>query len=304
MTTIRTLLLSATFLMTACATHGEAARWHKSAEPGLIRTDVENRYGQIAQVHVLPEYKEFATESMPLLKQVTTALADALLLSAPETRWADVLLTDRSGYVQQQRGDVPKWPLSAEVVAARNAVALREQMYSFVAHEQVHRAQRLLYGNGQQLPRWFSEGMAEWVSLHAMQELAPGVVEDQRKKHAEVLRGFDQPVSLGEWGGLRPKRGAIRRQVSAEEQRKMDADASYMPPGPYRFGPGDFEEDSVPHEVRYAAAMVLFDSMGKHCGERNLLDALSGMRLEKYSNGALAGYLERACDFDISPRLE
>jgi hypothetical protein len=129
-------------------------------------------------------------------------------------------------------------------------------------HEQVHAFQKRA---GARIPRWFEEGHAEWVSRKVKARLAPAAGQADARHYAEALAGSSTPVALGQWGGVSVKREAILRQASPADRRKMEADPSFIPPGPYKIGPGDMTGDESNMTARYEAAWQVFAELeGRH----------------------------------------
>jgi hypothetical protein len=156
----------------------------------------------------------------------------------------------------------------------------RKMMLMTIPHEQVHRDQARA---GSQLPRWFVEGHAEWVSRPIQRLIAPALAASERRTHGVSAATFTAPTKLKNWGGLKIKREAIRRQVSAEEQRRMDLDPTYYAPIEARslkFGPDDLVNDDGDLTLtgaRYQAAWRVFDHLERSRGKLDVRHWANGI---------------------------
>lgn len=128
---------------------------------------------------------------------------------------------------------------------------------------------------GCDLPRWFAEGHANWVSFHVAEKQNPEFFaqmeqELTNKTAAERTNGGPNfRVNLANWGGMMVKREAIHRQANAAEQAKMDADPLYTPVGPYQLQPGDITSDESNLAARYLLAWQLFGHLESQIGVAN-----------------------------------
>ncbi len=99
------------------------------------------------------------------------------------------------------------------------------------------------------LSRWFQEGHAEWVGLQVTRKVLPDMV-DTRRGELERQRAMLPEPNLAAWGGMRVTEKALQRQISPADRKRRATDPSYIPSGPFSFGPGDFAEGNANQEGR------------------------------------------------------
>jgi len=188
-------------------------------------------------------------------------VADAVGVDADDVQWAQVSFSRDRDYQPPRHQGVPRWNVPVDPSGALGSAG-RTSLYVTVPHEQVHTLQERFGA----LPRWFSEGMATWAGLKAAQALQPDVASDKRAALERELAAHTPPLKLTSWGALRVKPEAILRQVTEEQRAKMASDPSYVPPGPFSFGPGDVESDESNTGARYAASLAVFDAIESQAG--------------------------------------
>lgn len=170
-----------------------------------------------------------------------------------DARWASVVFTT-ADYLPPRDGADVRWTVRTGPNGDLTAQA-EETIASVLPHEQVHAFQARA---GAITEPWFHEGHATWVGLKVTARLRPEMAAAEAAGHGRALAAADLPVNLAGWGGLQVKPEAIRRQVSAEDRSRMDADPAYVPPGPFSFQPSDFVVDESGRPARYAAAWRIF----------------------------------------------
>ncbi|MET3663616.1 hypothetical protein [Caulobacter sp. 1776] len=130
-------------------------------------------------------------------------------------------------------------------------------------HEETHFSQHR--PGAPPLARWFEEGHAEWAGLHVTEQFRPELAK-ARRAHLADARASEGPVKLGKWGGMAIKPEALDRQLSPQDHARRAADPSFVPKGPFRFGPDDFYKDEVASEARYGAALAIFEGLEQRHG--------------------------------------
>jgi hypothetical protein len=180
-------------------------------------------------------------------------------------RWASVVFTTDKSYVAPADGSNKRWTILTQADGSLSENS-KDMVVVTMPHEQVHAYQSRL---GAITPRWFHEGHAEWIGRNVSAIIAPVQAAARVAEYAAALEASSTPVALVDWGGIRPKREAIMRQVSPEERRRMQQDPSYFPRdgGPYRFGPGDIVSDESNTVARYQAAWQVFDRLAGNSGQ-------------------------------------
>lgn len=184
-------------------------------------------------------------------------IGDATGQAWRDGQWFSVTFTADPAYIPPRDASDHRWTIQTRPDGTLGAAGQRMLVVT-MPHEQVHAFQKRA---GAQLPRWLEEGHAEWTSRKVVARLAPGEGRTDVQRYAEALAASTTPVELGKWGGVSVKREAILRQASPEDRRKMEADPSFVAPGPYKLGPGDLVSDESNITARYEAAYLVFDSL-------------------------------------------
>lgn len=189
--------------------------------------------------------------------------------------WASVVFTTDPDYSPPRgEGIKTRWVVLVSS-SPSGAINLDRMVLSSIPHEQVHDFQAR---NGARLPRWISEGHANWVGHHVTSALDPGEGKRQRLNMLDSLSRSEGPINLVGWKKVRPKREAIMRQVSANDRARMEADPDYFPSGSFQFTQDDFEGDETNQPARYAAAFLVFEGLEERHGAnavRNWMHELS-----------------------------
>jgi hypothetical protein len=190
-------------------------------------------------------------------------LLDLLAPVIPDPRrglhWSAMTITTNPDYVSPKTGEA-RW-LNVFRSSGWDEAALNF-LIEVMPHEQVHFSQAR---GAIKLPRWFQEGHAEWAGLKVTRQVRPDMAERRRAGLAAERARLDAP-RLGAWGGMRVRPEAIARQMSSEERALAAQDPSYVPKGPFKFGPGDFMQDLANEQGRYGAALALFDGLESRHG--------------------------------------
>ena len=254
---MRRTLLAIALLALAGGTHASqesAARSDTGAE--LVATEVQG-HGLSFLVYRSPDDAEVVNASSEAMSLAYRVLADAIGINPEDIQWAEVAFTRNESYVApRDKQGVVRWvvPLSA---AGAMGAAGEEQLFSTIPHEQVHALQKA-FG---ELPRWFSEGMAEWAGLRATKRVSPALYAARKEELDAAARSATAPPDLKSWGGVKPKPEAIFRQLTPEQKQRMAREPGYFPPGPFTFGPDDFISDESNTFARYAASLRVFEAM-------------------------------------------
>lgn len=187
-------------------------------------------------------------------------LLDLLPAAVPEARsqhrWSPMVITRNTNYIPPKRDGELRWVNEfGEFDAAGWSPRTIDFLVNVMPHEETH----LLQGRAR-LPRWFQEGHAEWAGLQVTEQVRPDLAQQERARRRRDAAALTAP-RLGAWGGVRVKPDAIERQLSAEDRARRARDPSYVPPGPFSFGPDDMAADNGDEEGRYGAALALFDGL-------------------------------------------
>lgn len=185
------------------------------------------------------------------------SLAGSIGVDPSSVKWSEVVLTRDENYTPpRDKEEVVRWPVPLTSTGMLESLG-REQLFSTIPHEQVHAIQKV-FG---ELPRWFSEGMAEWAGLRATKLVAPTLYEKRKKQLDAALELSTTPAALKSWGSVKPKPEAILRQLTPEQKQRMASEPGYFPPGPFTFGPDDFISDESNTLARYAASLRVFEEI-------------------------------------------
>lgn len=87
-----------------------------------------------------------------------------------------------------------------------------------------------------------------------------------------ALTAASAAVDLDRWGGVAVKREAMLRQLSPADRRRAEADPSFVPAGPFSFGPDDLESDEANAPARYQAAWQVFEALAQGSGDAPVRD--------------------------------
>ncbi|MYN07142.1 hypothetical protein [Pseudoduganella aquatica] len=226
-------------------------------------------------------------------------LLDLLAPVIPDARrdvhWSAMTITTKPDYVAPKTGEA-RW-LNVFRSAAWDEAALHF-LIGVMPHEQVHFSQsRAAF----KLPRWFQEGHAEWAGLQVTRQVRPDMAEQRRAGLAAERAKLDAP-HLGAWGGMRVRPEAIERQMSSEERALKAKDPSYVPKGPFKFGPGDFVQDMSDVEGLYGAALALFDGLESRHGRAAVQEWISAVLASGDASRILPLAQEKLGE-DIAPLL-
>ncbi|WP_292035667.1 MULTISPECIES: hypothetical protein [unclassified Brevundimonas] len=185
-----------------------------------------------------------------------------------EARWASVAFTTDAAYQPPRDGSETRWTIVTTAHGAVDDAALT-RLNVTIPHEQVHAFQKHA---GAVTPRWFHEGHAEWVGRQVTRALSPTHADQHAADGEDSLARSTVAVALDRWGGVAVKREALLRQLSPEDRRRAEHDPSFVPPGPFSFGPDDLESDESNAPARYQAAWRQFETLAREVGDAPVRD--------------------------------
>lgn len=192
-----------------------------------------------------------------LLSIVCRSLASSIGVEPGTVQWSEIVFTRDENYVPpRDKEAVVRWSVPLSKTGVLESIG-REQLFSTIPHEQVHAIQ----GPFGEIPRWFSEGMAEWAGLKATKLVAPDLYAKRKEQLDAAMASATAPLALKSWGGVKPKPEAMLRQLTPEQKQRMASDPGYFPPGPFIFGPADFISDESNTLARYAASLRVFEKI-------------------------------------------
>jgi hypothetical protein len=205
------------------------------------------------------------------LRRVYQHVAGLMGVDAVRVDWSAVAFVADPDYTPPRTDREVRWHLETDSTGRLTEESARLLVH-IMAHEQAH-AVHMTFAD--EVPRWFSEGVAMWVELRTTESLWPELAAELRAKYEASAAA--SPVNLRGWGGTSVRPEAILRQVSPEQRERMERDPTYMPPGPFRFQPDDFLTDTKNEKARYAAALALFEMVEREAG----VTRLRSWRLER-----------------------
>lgn len=223
---------------------------------------VNRKTGAVMRVYYEPALRQLAADHLPYLAWMIDQVARRTHADAGQVIWHSVVFTTNPDYIAPRTGNDTRWSVVA-TAEGRLSPRSEDMLFGVIPHEQVHAVQNSMHPR---LPRWFAEGQASWVGLQISNQTRPEYVAAQRREQLDALGRINAPLNLSAWGGLRPRREAIYRQVSPEDRARMDRDPTFTPSGSFRFGPGDIVADEVDQRPRYAASLRLFQDLERRAG--------------------------------------
>lgn len=180
--------------------------------------------------------------------------------------WAAVAFIKDSAYVPPRHGREVRWSILIDNSGQLGSAGITD-FYQILPHEQVHAVQGTFKPG---LPRWFSEGMAEWAGLQVTQRRQPDLAERRRADLRHAYESINGPLDLSAWGGVTVKREAFLRQVTSEQRARIEVDSTYSPPGPFNFSPDDFISDESNTLARYGGSLALFEMLEAAAGHEKM----------------------------------
>lgn len=240
-----------------------------------------------------------ALKAIPTIADMYATLSQSVGADPSQVEWAAVAFVRDTAYVPPRNTGEVRWSVTVEpsgVLGTRGETDL----YLTLPHEQVHSIQNSL---SEGAPRWFQEGQAEWAGLRVTQHLRPSLATTRREEDAAAYAGL--PRRLAGWGSVGVKREAILRQMTPEQRARQAQDSTYMPPGPWKFGPSDFVSDESETAARYGAALALFSELERARGSSQLVNWYHRLWDEPkpLTTESLTSSIREHFGLDIGPRL-
>jgi hypothetical protein len=296
-------LLAAAVFLDASALH---------AQPSIVITRPRSTPGDIVGVRVMDldrhlvfrvyfdsASRAVALTAIPVIADMYATLSQSVGADPAKVEWAAVAFVRDTGYIPPRNAGEVRWSVTVEpsgLLGARGETDL----YLTLPHEQVHSIQNSL---SEGVPRWFQEGQAEWAGLRVTDRLRPSLGTRRRREDAAAYASL--PRHLARWGSVSVKREAILRQMTPEQRAQQAQDSTYMPAGPWRFGPSDFISDESEAAARYGAALALFSELEGARGSNQLVDWYHRLWDEPkpLTTESLTASIRERFGLDIAPRL-
>jgi len=252
--------------------------------------------GSSVRIYHDPELADAVASKIACFMGMLDLLPAAIPDARREVAWSPMVITRNASYIPPKRDGELRW---LNVFGAKSwDTASLHFLLNTMPHEETHFSQKR---DGVKLPRWFEEGHAEWAGLQVTAQVRPDIARDERARRAADAAKLGQ-AGLGAWGGISVKPEAIERQLSAEDRARKAKDPSYNPPGPFRFGPGDFVKDDGNEEARYGAALAVFDGLEQRHGRTKVLAWVSAV-LDAKDPKQIALLAQSMLGEDIGPLL-
>ena len=243
--------------------------------------------------------RDIAVSSIPTIADMYAMLARDAGAAASQVEWAAVAFVADRAYVSPRKADEVRWSVHVDPTGKLGAEGERDLFFT-VPHEQVHHIQESLAAGA---PRWFEEGQAEWIGLRVTQQWRPLLAAKEQDDLATAYALT--PRRLAAWGAMHVKREVILRQMTTEQRDHIAKDSTYMPPGPWTFGPDDLISDESELRARYGAALALFSELEHRQGSAALVNwygrlwtKRDGMSTDSLTASILANF-----GLDIAPIL-
>lgn len=211
--------------------------------------------GASVRIYHDPELDQAAASKSACLMGMLDLLPAVVPSDPPKSPWSPMVITRNTNYIPLKRDGELRW-VNVFRSTDWDAAAI-DFLVVTMPHEEVHLVQGK---DGMKLPRWFEEGHAEWAGLQVTTQVRPDLASKRRLEGWNAYQDLGA-ARLGAWGGIQVKPAAIERQLTPEDRERKAKDPSYNPPGPFSFGPDDFEQDMGGERGRYGAALALFDGL-------------------------------------------
>jgi hypothetical protein len=272
----RVLGVALAALVVGCGRSGVGLRTATLSAPTVVASDSPSHHLRVLSINdstsgiVFRIYHDSisghaARSAIPTLLSMYREVGRMAGADPAQVHWHAVVFL-RQGNPWQAAGET-RWPVEVDGSGAVTAVGA-DFLYRVVPHEQVHAVQNS-FSPG--LPRWFAEGQATWIGLRITSNWRTALAEGERLQLSAAQAASTTGVDLRNWGGLRPKREAIMRQVDPVTRSRMQADSGYFPTGSFAFGPDDIESDESNARARYSASAEIMSYVCDRAGEDGLV---------------------------------
>jgi hypothetical protein len=264
---------------------------------------VDQKNGATFLVYFDESSAVIAENSIPTLAAFYRQLADLSRADAGKVKWASVVFTQKTDYVQPRReGDV-RWLVPTDKDGKLTAHGIVD-FYLVIPHEQVHAIQKSFVP--QHSARWFKEGQATWLGMKVTERWNPELARKEYETLASEQKKATEPLALRKWGSVRVSGGAIMRQMTPEEREKMKQNPNSVTSGSFTFSTGDIISDESNAKARYGAALNIFEEIEKKAGRQKInawLKSIWEQKSELDTNTLIQLTLEKT-GVDITERLK
>lgn len=248
--------------------------------PFLLVSDRSN--GAHVRIYHDPGLASVARSRAPCFGGLLRLLRPNIPDARENVAWAALVLTRDPQYIPPRDRAERRWVLP-DFTGKWDSQA-REFLLLVMPHEETHDGQ--VARRAKKLPRWFQEGHATWSGLQVTRIVAPEIADRRRTQLKDAAAQLTAP-QLAKWGGIAIKPEAIERQLSAADRERRAKGPTYVPHGPFSFGPGDFVEENANEEGRYGAALALFEGLEERHGRPAVLQWIDAV-LTSASNDEIA----------------
>ena len=270
------------------------------------RTVVDRGTGATFKVFFDPISEPVARAKIPMLAAFYRRVADLVAVDPARVAWDSVLFArNAEELVLTRKEGLTQWRVDVAADGQPSEAGIKT-LYQVVPHEQVHATQDIGHGP-MGLARWFAEGQATWAGLQVTDEWRPDLAGEERARRAAELAASKQPLALGQWGGVHPKREAILRQLTPEQRAQFEKNPSSVQlSGTFRFGPDDFLQDESNSPARYGASLALFERIDARAGRAAVLDWFRAVQQAgpKVDSNRIATLVSDATGIDITHDLQ
>ena len=283
----------------------------QAVRPPIEVTRARTASGDLASVRVFdaPRHLTFrvyydsvsahvALAAIDVLDDIYSDLARITGAAPGKVEWAAVAFVANSAYDPPRIGNEVRWSIVVDPDGTLGTRGERD-LFQVLPHEQVHAVQSSLSLG---LPRWFSEGQAEWAGMQVTNAWRPGLAATRSHETASASLGSHR---LAAWGGVIVSQDAILRQMTPAQREHHARDSTWMPPGPYKFGPADLVSDESDALGRYGAASALFAELEAARGAPALESWFATLWREpaKWTTPALVESIRNTLGVDVEPKL-
>lgn len=236
--------------------------------------------------------------SINVLDDIYAELARITGAAPGKVEWAAVAFVANGAYEPPRIGNEVRWSIMVDPDGTLGTRGERD-LFQVLPHEQVHAVQSSLSLG---LPRWFSEGQAEWAGLQVTKSWRPALAATRSHETASASPATHH---LGAWGGVTVSTSAVLRQLTPEQREHRARDPTWLPPGPYKFGPTDLVSDESDAQGRYGAASALFADFEAAKGASALESWFASLWREptKWTTPALVESIRKTLGVDVDAKL-